>query len=155
KPIDVSGVPGVTPDEEARATKLIEGSLKDLPKYADTAAAVADGYSSIGDAATGDEHYIKLSLIEDNDFLDPAAPESLVYKVDGDKRTLAGAMYIASARPTDDPSLLNFAGPLMQWHNHGNLCWGTGPDGKPRVVALTTATGNGRQVSNPAGPNPM
>jgi hypothetical protein len=74
KPIDVSGVPGVTPDEEARATNLIEGSLKDLPKYADTSAAIADGYASIGDAGTGSEHYIKLSLIEDNDFLDPAAP---------------------------------------------------------------------------------
>jgi hypothetical protein len=36
--------------------------------------------------------------------LDPTAPESLVYKVDGDTRTLAGAMYIASARPTDDPA---------------------------------------------------
>src|SRR4051812_22331947 len=55
KPIDVSGVPGVTPEEEARATNLIEGSLKDLPKYADTSAAIADGYSSIGDAATGDD----------------------------------------------------------------------------------------------------
>ena len=155
KPIDVSGVPGVTPEQEARATALIEGSLKDLPKYADTAAAVADGYASIGDAGTGSEHYIKLSLIEDNDFLDPAHPESLVYNVDGDKRTLAGAMYIASARPTDDPSLLSFAGPLMQWHNHGNLCWGVGPDGKPRVVGITDANGNCAQGVNTGGQNPM
>ncbi len=155
KPIDVSGVPGVTPDEEARATALIEGSLKDLPKYADTAAAVADGYASIGDASTGSEHYIKLSLIEDNDFLDPAQPESLVYKVDGDTRTLAGAMYIASARSTDDPSLLAFAGPLMQWHNHGNLCWGVGPDGKPRVVGITDANGNCAKGVNTGGQNPM
>ncbi len=155
KPIDVSGVPGVTPEQEARATKLIEDSLKDLPRYADTAAAVADGYASIGDAATGDEHYIKLSLIEDDDFLDPTKPESLVYKVDGDSRTLAGAMYIASARPTDDPSLLNFAGPLMQWHNHGNLCWATGPDGTPRVVGITDANGNCANGVNTGGQNPM
>jgi cyclophilin family peptidyl-prolyl cis-trans isomerase len=79
---------------------------------------------------------------KDNDFLDPAHPESLVYNVDGDKRTLAGAMYIASARPTDDPSLLSFAGPLMQWHNHGNLCWSVEADGKPRVVGITDANGN-------------
>ena len=154
-PIDVSGVPGVTPDQEARARKLIEDSLNDLPKYADTAAAVADGYASIGDAGTGSEHYIKLSLIEDNDFLDAEKPESLVYTVNGDARTLAGAMYIASARPTDDPSLLNFAGPLMQWHNHGNLCWATGPDGKPRVVGITDANGNCANGVNTGGQNPM
>jgi len=155
KPIDVSGVPGVTPEQEARATKLIADSLQDLPKYADTAAAIADGYASIGDASTGDEHYINISLIEDNDFLDPLHPESLVYKVDGDKRTLAGAMYIASARPTDDPSLAAFAGPLMQWHNHGNLCWAIGPDGKPRVVGITDANGNCANGVNTGGQNPM
>ena len=43
--------------------------------------------------------------------------------MNGDQRTLAGAMFIASARPTDDPTLTDWAGPLMQWHNHGNLCW--------------------------------
>ena len=155
QPIDLSGVPGVTPEEEARATKLVEQSLKDLPKYADPSAALADGYSSIGDAGTGSEHYIKPSLIEDDAFLDPTQPESLVYTVNGDSRTLAGAMYIASARPTDDPSLLQFAGPLMQWHNHGDLCWAFGDDGKPRVVGLTDANGNCAQGINTGGQNPM
>jgi hypothetical protein len=155
KPIDVSGVPGVTPEQEARATKLIEDSLKDLPKYADTAAAIADGYASIGDAGTGDEHYINTALIEDNDFLDPNHPESLVYKVNGDQRTLSGAMYIASSRSTDDPSLLQYAGPLMQWHNHGNLCWAIGPDGTPHVVGITDANGNCANGINTGGQNPM
>jgi hypothetical protein len=155
QPIDVSGVPGVTPEQQARATKLIEDSLADLPKYADPAAAIADGYASIGDAATGDEHYIKPSLIEDGVMLDATQPESLVYRVDGDKRTLAGAMYIASARATDDPTLLDFAGPLMQWHNHGNLCWSIGPDGHPRVVGITDANGNCAVGVNTGGQNPM
>jgi hypothetical protein len=155
QPIDLSGVAGVTPEQEARATKLVEESLKDLPKYADTAAAIADGYASIGDAGTGSEHYIKLALIEDNDFLDPTQPESLVYTVNGESRTLAGAMYIASARPTDDPTLLNYAGPLMQWHNHGNLCWAPGPDGKPIVVGITDANGNCANGVNTGGENPM
>jgi hypothetical protein len=155
QPIDVSGVPGVTPEQQARATTLIEESLRDLPKYADTAAAIADGYASIGDAGTGSEHYIKPSLIEDDAFLDPTQPESLVYTVNGDSRTLAGAMYIASARPTDDPSLQAFAGPLMQWHNHGNLCWAVGPDGTPRVVGITDADGNCANGVNTGGENPM
>lgn len=155
QPIDVTGVPGVTPEQEARAKALIEQSLKDLPKYADTAAAIADGYASIGDAGTGSEHFIKPSLIEDDAFLDPTQPESLVYTVNGESRTLAGAMYIASARPTDDPSLLAFAGPLMQWHNHGNLCWAIGPDGAPRVVGITDADGKCANGVNTGGENPM
>src|SRR5690606_18288002 len=120
--IDLSGVAGVTPEQQQRATDLVEGSLRELPKYADVAAAVADGYLSIGDAGTGSEHYMKVSLIQDDVLLDPTQPESLVYTVQGDRRILAGAMYIASARPTDDPELEAWAGPLMQWHNHGNLC---------------------------------
>lgn len=154
-PIDVSGVVGVTPEQEARATKLIEESLQQLPKYADPSAAIADGYASIGDAATGSEHYIKPSLIEDDAMLDATQPESLVYTVDGDARTLAGAMYIASARSTDDQTLVDFAGPLMQWHNHGNLCWAIGADGKPRVVGLTDVSGKCANGVNAGGENPM
>ncbi len=155
QPIDLSGVPGVSTAQQARATQLVEGTLRDLPKYADPATAIADGYSSIGDAGTGDEHYIKASLVEDDDMLDPAAPESLVYKVDGDRRTLAGAMYIASARPLDDPSLTDYAGALMTWHEHNNLCWGLGNDGKPRVVGLTQADGTCAKGVSAGGNNPM
>ena len=54
-PIDISGVAGVSADQEARARNLIEESLKELPRYATTEAAVADGYTSIGDAGTGDD----------------------------------------------------------------------------------------------------
>ncbi len=156
QPIDVGGVPGVTPDQEARATRLIQGTLADLPKYADPAAAVADGYASIGDAGTGSEHFIKLSLIQDTSLLDPTAPESLVYDVGADgTRTLAGAMYIASSRPLDDPSLTNWAGPLMTWHEHNNLCWSTGADGKPKVVGLTDADGNCARGAPSGGDTPM
>ena len=144
KPIDVSGVPGVTPEQEARATTLIEDSLKDLPKYADTGAAVADGYASIGDAGTGTEHYIKSSLIEDDDVPRPDAAGVLVYKVDGDQPH-ARRSDVHRQRPPDStiPSLTDFAGPLMQWHEHGNLCWSIGADGKPRgrrASPMPTAT---------------
>ena len=123
KGLDISGVPGVTAEQEARATKLVDDTLKYLPRWSTPAAAIADGYQSIGDAATGSEHYIKFSLLGDNAFLDATKPESLVYDVNGDQRTLAGAMYVAGAMATDDPKLTDFAGPLMTWHNHGDLCW--------------------------------
>lgn len=123
KGAELAGVPGVSAEQEARAQKLIDETLKYLPKWSTPEAAIADGYRSIGDAGTGSEHYIKFGLIADDAFLDATKPESLVYDVDGDKRTLAGAMYIAGAMATDDPKLTGFAGPLMTWHNHGDLCW--------------------------------
>jgi hypothetical protein len=87
--------------------------------------------------------------------LDAQQPESLVYKVSGDSRTLAGAMYIASARPTDDPTLLDYAGPLMQWHNHGNLCFAIGANLSPIVVGFTQADGTCTSGVNAGAQFPM
>ena len=56
KGLDISGVPGVTPEQEARATKLVDETLKYLPRWSTPEAAIADGYRSIGDAGTGSEH---------------------------------------------------------------------------------------------------
>ncbi len=150
QPLDLSGVPGVSPEQEARAAALVTTSMEELPRFADPADAVAAGYQSIGDAGTGSEHYINASLVQDDVLLDPTAPESLVYTVDGDTRTLAGAMYIASARPSDDPTLTSWAGPLMTWHNHGNLCW----EGQ-QVVGVVGADGACARGSNSGGEFPM
>jgi hypothetical protein len=153
--LDLTGVEGVSAEQQARAEALVEASLRELPKYADPADAIADGYASIDDAGTGSEHYIRGDLVEDDVILDATAPESLVYSVDGDQRTLAGAMYIASQRPADDPSLTDFAGPLMTWHKHDNLCWDTGDDGKAKVVGLIDAEGNCARGTRAGGANPM
>jgi hypothetical protein len=152
--IDLSGVPGVSADQQLRAAQLIEDTMRELPRWASTDTAIADGYRSIGDSRTGVEHFIKGSLIQDDVMLDPTQPESLVYAVDGDTRTLTGAMFIASARPTDDPSLTDWAGSLMTWHNHGNLCWDL-VDGKPAVVGVTDAAGACTRGINTGGANPM
>ncbi|MEY4175347.1 MAG: hypothetical protein RI900_2512 [Actinomycetota bacterium] len=151
KPIDLSGVPGVSAEQEARAKKLVEDTLKFLPKWSTTDAAVADGYRSIGDAGTGSEHFIKVGLIGDDVMLDPTQPESLVYTVHADgSKTLAGAMFIASARPSDDPTLTEWAGPLMTWHNHGDLCWEGG-----KVVGVVDAAGVCARGNNQGGQFPM
>lgn len=152
--IDLSGVPGVSPEQQARAEQLIADTQRELPRWATIDAAIADGYKSIGDAGTGVEHYIKSSLIPDGVLLDPTQPESLVYEVDGDRRTLTGAMFIASARPTDDPELTEWAGSLMTWHNHGNLCWDR-VDGVAKVVGIVDAAGVCARGVNTGGENPM
>lgn len=152
--IDLSGVPGVSAEQQARAEQLIADTLRELPRWADTAVAIADGYTSIGDAGTGAEHYIKASFIQDDIILDPTQPESLVYAVDGDKRTLTGAMFIASARPTDAPELEAWAGPLMTWHNHGDLCWDR-VNGVNQVVGTVNDAGVCVSGINTGGANPM
>ncbi len=155
QPIDVSGVAGVSVEQELRAVQLIEDTLRELPRYADPADAIADGYLSIGDAGTGTEHYIRADLVGDDTLLDPTAPESLVYNVDGDQRTLAGAMFIASTRPADDPSLTDWAGPLMTWHEHDNLCWALDDNGEAKVVGIIDAAGNCANGVRAGGGNPM
>ncbi|MEI2704179.1 MAG: hypothetical protein V9E89_02705 [Ilumatobacteraceae bacterium] len=154
RPLDLSGVPGVTPLQQERAATLVAASMMALPRWSTTEAAIADGYRSIGDASTGSEHYIKTPLINDDVMLDPRQPESLVYTVNGDQRTLAGAMFIASARPSDDPTLTDFAGPLMTWHNHGNLCWGQ-VDGRLTVVGVVGEDGTCASGVNAGAQFPM
>ena len=155
EPIDLSGVPGVTREQQLRAAGLIQGTLEDLPEFADVDTIGALGYQSIGDAGTSYEHYVNYGYIADDKFLDPTAPESLVYRVNGDGRTLVSAMFIASQTSVDDPELVDYGGSLMTWHVHENLCWAGGEDG-PRVVALVDAEGNCPPGSaNAGGKNPM
>jgi hypothetical protein len=141
-PLDFSGVDGVTDEQRARAEQLVRDTLAELPQFADVSTVAARGYRSIGDAGTGFEHYINPGLIFDDVWLDPSQPESLVYQVDGEQRTLVSAMFIANTRPIDDPELVGFGGPLMQWHVHENLCWGLDDNGSPVVKSLTDDNGN-------------
>jgi len=140
-PIDFSGIGGVTAEQAARATALIQSAQRDLPKYAKVSDAEKNGYVSIGDGVTGFEHYMKYSLLNDGRVLDTTAPESLVYEVKGTVKTLVSAMFIANpGTPLTDTTLVNYAGGLMQWHVHSNLCW-ISVNGVPKVVGVTNAAG--------------
>jgi hypothetical protein len=155
QPIDFSGVAGITPEQQLRATALVQNTLRDLPAFADVDSLDALGYRSIGDDRTGYEHYINYSLINDDVILDPTQPESLVFRVDGEERTLVSAMFIAGQRAIDDPELVDYGGRLMQWHVHENLCWRGGADG-PQVAGVTDADGNCPEGTvHAGGDNPM
>jgi hypothetical protein len=134
KPIDLGGVPGVTLQQQARAENLIAVTLARLPQFADYHVAEVNGYKSIGDALTGDEHFINVSYFDDGRILDPDHPESLVYEPDGKGgKKLAAAMYMLAPNQTlnDVPDV---GGKLTQWHIHNNLCFTTGG----RVAGLTS-----------------
>ena len=93
-PVDLGGVEGVTPRQQAAAENLVSASLVMLPRFADPGIAEQDGYRSIGDAATGYEHYINRDYMRDGRELDPGYPESLVYRAGGTGKTLVAAMYM-------------------------------------------------------------
>ena len=124
--------------------------------FADVTTVPAFGFQSIGDAGTGFEHYINPGFIDDDHFLDPSYPESLVYRVDGDQRTLVSAMFIATDHAVDDPELVDWGGPLMQWHVHEDLCWSLDESGQPQISGRTDDAGICPEGSVDAGGrNPM
>lgn len=136
QPIDLGGVPGVTPEQQARAENLLAASLYSLPQFADPEVATARGWRSIGDGGTGEEHFVNPATFDDGKILDPSAPESLVYDVRDGKRTLAAAMYMMPPGSTLD-QVPELGGALTQWHVHNNLCFT--PEGK--VAGIRTADG--------------
>jgi hypothetical protein len=144
KPIDLGGVEGVTPEQQAEAENLIAVTLLRLPKFSDPAVAESLGWQSIGDGGTGHEHYINWDIIDDNEWLNPDMPESLVYEPqpDGTKK-LVSAMYMLPREYTLD-NVPDMGGGLMQWHIHDNLCFTADPaltDEPVLVRGLTNAEG--------------
>ena len=141
KPIDLGGVAGVTPEEQAAAENLVAITVVRLPQWADYKTAEAAGFHSIGDGVTGFEHFIQWNWINDTDTLDPDHPESLVYtpQPDGTKK-LVSAMYLLPDTVTLDQVPV-LGGPLTQFHIHDNLCFTKDPVA-PRVAGLTDGSGN-------------
>ncbi|MEO6628167.1 MAG: hypothetical protein ABIP03_06305 [Aquihabitans sp.] len=154
KPIDLSGVAGVTPAEQDRAEKLIAITLDRLPQFADYNVAEKAGFSSIGDGFTGHEHFINWNYIDDDHTLDPDHPESLVYvpQNDGTKK-LVSAMFMLDAGTTLD-DVPDLGGPLTQWHIHDNLCFTDDPV-SPRISGITSVGGTCRAPAVKFTPVPM
>lgn len=136
KPIDLSGVEGVTPEQQAAAENVIAVTLHGLPQWADPTYAEAHGFHSIGDGFTGTEHLINEANMDDDVILDPDVPESLVYDTSGGGRRLVAAMYMLK-RGTPLEQAPDIGGNLMQWHTHDNLCY----NAEGMVRGITDASG--------------
>lgn len=137
KPIDLGGVEGVTPEQQAMAENIVAVTVMRLGRWADPAVAEAAGFRSIGDGFTGHEHFVHAEYRRDGIFLDPDRPESLVYDTTSGERRLVAAMYMV-----DEGTLLedvpDYGGALMQWHTHENLCY----DAEGKVRGLTDQAGS-------------
>ncbi|MBU6202145.1 MAG: hypothetical protein KJS90_09160, partial [Acidobacteria bacterium] len=123
KPFNMLGVPGVSVEQRERAEDLLLRSLTEAHRWGEYQALVDDGWYSLQDQELGFEHLIRPEYFADGRMLDPTRPESLVYKVKGDERIFVAYMYIAEPDvPLDDPRISGFAGRLMEWHNHSDIC---------------------------------
>jgi len=142
KPIDLGGTPGVTPAEQHRAEQLVRSTLVDLRSFTYPSDAMAAGYRTIGDAGTGDEHFVKWSAVNDHDILDPKQPESLVYEVRDGKQQIAAAMFMLpiGSRFTDAPDV---GGALTQWHVHRDLCFKQNPSDSLQWLVQGQTDSNG------------
>ncbi len=138
EPVDLSGVDGVTREQQRWAEDLLKRTLDRLPQWSDPAVAEAAGYNSIGDGFTGHEHFMLWSSIDDERFFDPDQPESLVYDTSGGGRKLVAAMYMLPTSYTLD-TVPNKGGALIQYHIHDDLCFSQSDP--PRLVGLTSPGG--------------
>jgi len=153
KPIDLGGTPGVTPAEQHRAEKLLRETIVDLKQFQTPAQAMAAGYRSIGDALTGDEHYVKWADVDDGHILDPTRPESLVYEYRNGKQQVVAAMYMLpfGSRFTDAPDV---GGALTQWHVHEDICL-TDNATQKTLAGFVAVNGQCRPGTSKAGAMPM
>jgi hypothetical protein len=153
KPIDLGGTPGVTPAEQHRAEQLVRTTIVDLRRFTYPSDAMAAGYRTIGDAVTGDEHYVNWSTVDDGHILDPTRPESLVYEYRDGKQQIAAAMFMLpfGSRFTDAPDV---GGALTQWHVHSDLCL-TNDLVQKMVSGLVAINGVCPAGSSKAGDTPM
>ena len=112
-----------SPAARERAERLIIETTEAMKAFPDEAAIQAAGFISIGDGATGWEHYINVQRIIDPRVVDPDDIESIVLKVNPDgTKEVASAMYLMPFGTTmaDVPDI---AGDLTEWHDHQDLCW--------------------------------
>ena len=135
-PIDLGGVAGVTPQQQAAAENLVAVTLLRLPQFASAETVESMGFVTIGDGFTGHEHYLSVANMTDDKLLDPDRPESLVFDTSVTPKRLVAAMYMLDAGDTLD-DVPELGGRLTQWHIHDNLCFAGA-----RVSGLTDAEGN-------------
>jgi hypothetical protein len=97
-------------------------TLNLLPMWSDPDYALAHGFASIGDGALGIEHFVNDEYRNDDVYLNPTRPESLVWDTSDGGRRLVAAMYMLDeGQELED--VPNYGGSLMQFHIHNNLCY--------------------------------
>jgi hypothetical protein len=154
--IDLSGVPGVTAEEEAEAEEVVRNTLDRLPQFSDISTLNDRGFYSIGDGGiTSSEHYINWTYVNDDKVLDPDRPESLVIQRDENGQPyLVAAMFMLPEGTTFDDAP-DIGGDLMQWHVHNDLCLTDDPVAPTLALDVAGFTGDCTPPNSKRGNVPM
>ncbi len=134
---DATDVAPVTAREQTEADALVTATKLALGTagYENVGIAEAAGYRPVQPPTSRLVHYVNVTHLADPTVLDPAAPESLVYRSTAEGPVLEGAMYIL---PSPDSPIPDVGGLAAHWHGHDDLCFSTttamivdtlGPDG--------------------------
>ena len=115
-----------TTSDSARAARISATLRTALAKYADTSAAVADGYQMFlpGLKAQKVYHFTNnWRAVQEAFRFEPSRPTSLLYKKDSTgKLVLVGAMYTAPKRFGYDKLDARVPLSIARWHKHVNWC---------------------------------
>ena len=113
-----------TAEEKAEANALVTATKLALASagYEDVGTAEAAGYRPVQPPTAPLVHYVHPTHLASAAVLDPAAPESLVYRSTPEGLALQGAMYVL---PSVDSPVPDVGGLASHWHGHDDLCFST------------------------------
>lgn len=117
-----------TEEQRHHLLDLIDRTEEALPAgFADVDTAIAAGFHDFGVTVGGYAHFINNAWIDDEHIVDPAHPESLVYRVSWDEATqeptheLVAAMFMLPSHH-DGSSIPAELAWLPGWHTHADVC---------------------------------
>ena len=116
----------VAPGDSARAAATASALRAAIAKYADTTAAVADGYRMFAPQIRNQHvyHFTRgLNAVQAAFHFDPSKPTSLLYEKGADGALhLVGGMYTAPKRWSADKLDQRIPLSIAHWHKHVNWC---------------------------------
>jgi hypothetical protein len=114
-----------SPGHQERARKIVAQAREVMSKYQDYHAALADGFEIfLPNVPQQQYHFTNYRYGFEAGFsFNPEHPTSLLYDKTGDGYKLAGVMYTASNKASEDELNARIPLSVAQWHEHVNFCF--------------------------------
>ena len=112
------------PGDEEKAKRVAETARGVMEKYKDYHVALGEGFQIFHPEIPQKQYHFtsRRYAIEAAFAFNPEHPTSLLYEKDGDGYRLAGVMYTAPKRFTEDDLNQRIPLSIAQWHEHVNFC---------------------------------